>query len=282
MKWNMLTSLRAKDKLTGITGLLTVLFVCSGGGYLVADAQNRIRSTHSCLHFFLRKAKIGEDSFSLMDIEWYSRMIGKCNVNAGKRQIKLWSFVQTILIILYDDISILVFACSFIKHGYPRIGSSSGHRTLAQGQHFFSWGDYNGDLGLYVSIQFLGQVSFIHISQQTRDLSQPSLPKLWLIWGIQSVWWGDCPHTISSILVKLTCQEVHLWHVWAQLHWTSHPTRPHTNWCLDGEVWLATVHRCWQIAVYSSKFWCLVRKQMLEHHGWMKIHVRTDIYIHFL
>ena len=27
-------------------------------------------------------------------------------------------------------ISILVFACSFIKHGYSRIGSSSGHRTL--------------------------------------------------------------------------------------------------------------------------------------------------------
>ena len=41
-------------------------------------------------------------------------------------------------------------------------------RFQEKGHLFCSWGDYNGDLGLYVSIQFLGQVSFIPLSYRSK------------------------------------------------------------------------------------------------------------------
>ena len=47
--------------------------------------------------FFLRKAKIWRGFFFVDGYRMVLTNDGKCNVNAGKRPIKLWSFVQTIL-----------------------------------------------------------------------------------------------------------------------------------------------------------------------------------------
>ena len=86
----------------------------------------------------------GEDWRGFFFVDGYRMVLtndGKCNVNAGKRPIKLWSFVQTILIILYDDIYVYIYSCFCLQlHQTWVLQDRFQFRTPHpgdQGQHFF-------------------------------------------------------------------------------------------------------------------------------------------------